>query len=69
MPPSRLTPWQLVQFCRYSVAPRVGSPGSAVLPGDASASVVIAVSARIAGTAIATKAETLKPLTRRMRKR
>src|SRR5260370_5621582 len=67
MPPSRLTPWQLVQFCKYSVAPREGSPGSAVLPGEAAASVLIAVSARMAGTAMATTAGQLKPLTRLIR--
>src|SRR5713101_1825130 len=67
MPPSRLAPWQVALFAPYSVAPWVGSPGRATVgDGEASASVVIAVSASMAGIASATRAETLKPLTRRM---
>ena len=32
IPPSKLEPWQVAQFCAYRVAPLSGSPGSAVAP-------------------------------------
>src|SRR6266576_411966 len=32
IPPSRLEPWQVVQFCPYTLWPLLGSPGSAVVP-------------------------------------
>src|SRR5258706_6091667 len=77
MPPPRLAPWQVAQFCPNRTAQLLGSPGradAAGLPegagvGELAARVVIAVSANSAGMASATSAESLRPCGSRMARR